>query len=321
MSDAPLFTVFTPTYNRAHTIQRVYDSLRAQTRRDFEWLVIDDGSTDNTSELIASWAKAVDFPIRYFKQKNSGKHIAYNLALREARGRFFLPLDSDDAFTPSVMARVAHHWSEIPDSDKRFFCGIGGLCCDQFGEIVGDRYPSEPLDTDMRELKYVYRVRGEKWVALQTEVARHYPFAEVRATQFIPEGVVWYEIAKTYKIRWFNEVYRVYYADDATTGVTLTQRRNLSENAPGFLYYYLWLLNNDLDYFFRSPMPFLKAAIALPIVAQFSGMRFGQAFRSLNRVPAKALVLMGLPLATLLYIFDVIYRRRSERGNSRDRES
>jgi glycosyltransferase involved in cell wall biosynthesis len=312
MNESCSFTVFTAIYNRAHTIKRVFDSLCAQTRRDFEWLVVDDGSTDNTSELIAGWAKTADFPIRYFKQKNSGKHIAYNLALREARGQFFLPLDSDDAFTPIAMASVAHHWAEIPEPDKRFFCGIGGLCCDQYGKTVGDRFPSEPFDTDMRKLKYVYRVRGEKWAALQTEVARHYPFAEVHATQFIPETTVWFEIAKTYKIRWFNEVYRVYYVDDEATGVTLTQRRNLSVNAPGFLYYYLWLLNNDLGYFFYSPMPFLKAALVLPIVAQFSGMRFGQAFRSLNRVPAKALVLMALPLSILLYIFDITCRRRSE---------
>ncbi len=93
----PIFTVFTPTYNRAHTIHRAFDSLRAQTLRDFEWLVVDDGSTDNTSELIASWAKVADFPIRYFKQDHSGKHIAHNLAVREARGKFFLPLASDDA--------------------------------------------------------------------------------------------------------------------------------------------------------------------------------------------------------------------------------
>src|SRR5215469_15182284 len=94
-SKVPLFTVFTATYNRAHTIHRVFNSLRAQTVRDFEWLVVDDGSTDNTAELIAAWSKLADFPIRYFKQENSGKHIARNLAVREARGSFFALLDSD----------------------------------------------------------------------------------------------------------------------------------------------------------------------------------------------------------------------------------
>src|SRR5260370_42664596 len=85
----PFFTVFTPTYNRAHTLHRVYDSLRAQTLRDFEWLVVDDGSTDDTPGLITQWTKATDFPIRYFKQGRSGKHFAHNLAVREARGKMF----------------------------------------------------------------------------------------------------------------------------------------------------------------------------------------------------------------------------------------
>src|SRR5262245_3444530 len=79
LSDTPLFTIFTPTYNRRHTIRRVYDSLCAQTLRDFEWLVIDDGSTDGTSELVKGWVESADFPIRYFWQENSGKHIAHNL--------------------------------------------------------------------------------------------------------------------------------------------------------------------------------------------------------------------------------------------------
>src|SRR5690242_10850122 len=114
MTKAPLFTVFTPTYNRAHTLHRVFDSLRAQTIRDFEWLVIDDGSVDGTSEQISEWTNTVDFPIRYFKQKNSGKHIAHNLAAREARGQFFLPLDSDDACMPDALERLSYHWNSIP---------------------------------------------------------------------------------------------------------------------------------------------------------------------------------------------------------------
>ena len=89
MANAFLFTVFTASYNRAHTLHRVYDSLCAQTLRDFEWIVIDDGSSDNTADLIANWAEAADFPIRYFKQEHCGKHIAHNLAVREGEGFLF----------------------------------------------------------------------------------------------------------------------------------------------------------------------------------------------------------------------------------------
>ncbi len=97
-----VFTVFTATFNRAHVLHRVYHSLRAQTFRDFEWLVVDDGSTDGTGALVEAWRAEADFPIRYRYQENRGKHVACNRAVAEARGRFFLTLDSDDACVPQA---------------------------------------------------------------------------------------------------------------------------------------------------------------------------------------------------------------------------
>ena len=94
------FTVFTPTCNRCATLPRVYASLAAQTFRDFEWLIVDDGSTDCTAALVDKWTAQADFPIRYLRQENRGKHIASNRAVREARGELFLVLDSDDACVP-----------------------------------------------------------------------------------------------------------------------------------------------------------------------------------------------------------------------------
>jgi glycosyltransferase involved in cell wall biosynthesis len=305
------FTVFTPTYNRAHTIKRVYDSLRAQTRQDFEWLIVDDGSTDGTSAMVAEWIKSAEITIRYVKQEKSGRHVAYNRALREASGQLFLPMDSDDAFTCDALAKVARHWSDISENDKAQFAGIGGLCRDQFGELVGDLYPAEPFDVDMRELEYRYKIRGEKWVALATDIARLYPFPEVANTQFVPEGVVWFDIAKRYKIRWFNEVYRIYYVNDFETGSTLSDRPNFSVNAPGFTYYYTWLLNNTLEFFFQTPAPFLRAAVMLPIVARYSGMRFGKVLCALHSTAARLLVVAVLPLSTSILLIDATRRRRS----------
>lgn len=258
MPDAPLFTVFTPTYNRAHTLRRVFDSLRAQTPRDFEWLVIDDASTDGTRELLAEWAATADFPVRYLRQDHAGKHIAYNLAVREARGLFFVTLDSDDACVSYTLERIAYHWNNIPKADRAHFCGVAGLSRNQHGEIVGDRFPAGPFDVNLRDQKYVYRLRGEKCGMMLTTVYRQFPFPEISGTQFVPEGVVWLDIAKTYKVRGINEVFRIYYVDDTKTGASLTKRKSLSDGAPGRLHYYVWLLNNDLQYFFRSPTPFLK---------------------------------------------------------------
>jgi len=304
MSVPPLFTVFTPAYNRAHTIHRVFDSLRAQTLRDFEWLVVNDGSTDHTSELIATWTKLVDFPIRYFEQDHSGKHFAHNLAVREAHGQFFMLLDSDDACVPQALERIAYYWDTIPSDERTHFSSVVGLCRNQHGEIIGDRFPSDPFDANLYERRYIYRLRGEKAGAARLEVLRQFPFPEIKGTQFVPEGAVWLEIGKKYKARCVNEAFRIYYVDDERTGPTLSKRRALSDDAPGRLYYYVWLLNNDLKYFFRLPRHFLKAAIMLPVVAYFAGHSFGQVLKSLRSLQAKSLVLLALPISILMFASD-----------------
>jgi glycosyltransferase involved in cell wall biosynthesis len=301
--DSVSFTVFTPTYNRAHTLHRVYDSLCAQTLRTFEWIVVDDGSTDNTAGLVAGWAETTHFPIRYFRQNHSGKHIAHNLALREARGKFFLPLDSDDACLPLALERMLHHWNTIPVAERVNFSGVSGLCVDQTGQIIGDQYPSDPFDTTLRERKYVYRLRGEKWGSALTELARRFPFPEIPGTQFVPEGTVWHELAKTHKDRCVNEVFRVYYMDDPK-GERITQRNRFRENAPGRWHYYVWLLNNDIEYLFHAPIPFLKAAVMLPIVAHAAGKGLGNTLNSLRTARSKLLVGLALPISYCLYVYD-----------------
>ena len=307
MGHSVLFTVFTPTYNRAHTLHRVYDSLCAQTLRDFEWIVIDDGSTDGTRELVAGWAKIADFPVRYLRQDHSGKHIAHNLAVREARGHIFAPLDSDDALLPESLERIRTLWNEIPVSDRALFSGIGGLCCDQHGKIIGDRFPKSPLDITMRELIYGLGVRGEKWGVTRTDVFRQYFFPELAGTQFVPEGLVGLQMSRAYKRRYVNEVFRVYYRfENEEPGKNLTDRANITSNAAGRLYYYLWLLNNELEYFWHSPVSFAKAAVLLPILAKSSNQSFRYLLGSLESAAARMLVLLVFPVGLTIYAFSQI---------------
>jgi glycosyltransferase involved in cell wall biosynthesis len=302
-NEARAFTVFTPTFNRAHTIHRVYESLCAQTLRNFEWLIVDDGSTDDTATLVKRWQQEAPFPIRYFVQDHAGKHIAHNRALREAHGTLFTVLDSDDACVPRALERIVYHWNSIPEGRRSEFCGVAGLCQNQRGEIVGDRFPSEPLDIDLREKKYVHHVRGEKWGADLTSILRRFPFPEI-STTYLPEGAVWLEIGKFYKLRCVNEILRTYYIDDKITGKTLTKTIGLKPNAPGNLYYYTWILNNDLKYFFHSPAPFLKAALMLPVAALCVPTPLGSVLASLNSVVAKMLVAVAVPLSLVLYAAD-----------------
>ena len=142
------FTVFTPTYNRARTIERVYRSLAAQAFRGFEWVVVDDGSTDGTRELVEAWKAEASFPIRYEWQENRGKHIASNKGIALARGELFITADSDDEFPPTALETFKRVWESIPEAERPGFAGAAGLCVDQRGRLVGDRFPRSPPRLD-----------------------------------------------------------------------------------------------------------------------------------------------------------------------------
>lgn len=203
------FTVFTPTYNRAQTLHRVYESLLEQTVKDFEWLVVDDGSTDDTWKVVCNLIGCQDhFPIYYHSYKpNRGKHIAHNLALKEAQGDFFLVADSDDWIVPNALERMDHHWSRLPNT--RGYSGVAGLCADRNGNIIGTRYSDAETHSTLSERLFVHKMKGEHWGFVRTDIAKQYPFPD-DVDGFVPEGLVWLAIAQKYKDYCVNEVYRIY---------------------------------------------------------------------------------------------------------------
>lgn len=130
------FTVFTPTFNRARTLPRVYESLRQQSFQDFEWLIVDDGSTDDTRDVVAAFDASL-FPICYVYQTNGHKKTASNHGVREALGELFLTLDSDDEILPHTLERLNFHWESIPTERRDGFSVVTGLCIWDAGQVVG----------------------------------------------------------------------------------------------------------------------------------------------------------------------------------------
>lgn len=226
------FTVFTPTYNRARTLHRAWESIKAQTFRDFEWLVVDDGSTDGTRELVERYAREADFPVRYIWQANQHKKVAFNRAAQEARGELLIALDSDDACVPQALERFWWHWQAIPAAERDRYSAVTGLCMDQDGAIVGDRFPGgEWQDGTGIEMKHRWRVRGEKWGFQRTSVLRAFPFPEdVRG--LVPEGYVWSQLDLHYLTRFINEPLRIYFRDQEDSLIT-GQSRNPANHADG----------------------------------------------------------------------------------------
>jgi glycosyltransferase involved in cell wall biosynthesis len=230
---APLITVCTPTYERARTLLRLHESLCAQTFREFEWLVIDDGSTDDTADVVAGLAGRSPFPVVYRRQENAGKHIALNHAAAAARGAFLAVVDSDDWYVPTCLERLKQHWDRIPDPSG--FAEVQGLCADEQGEVLGDRYPSDVFDSDYWTLTQVLRLRGDRSGMIRVDVLRAHPFPEQFRGVYVPEAIVWNRIARTYRIRGVNDV--VTHKEYLTGGITSSGRTSAAAWAgPRFLH-------------------------------------------------------------------------------------
>ena len=292
-----LFTVFTPSYNRAHTLDRVYRSLRAQTLRDFEWVVVDDGSTDGTRALVEGWTREAGFPVVYAFQENKGKHFATNRGIELARGELFITADSDDEFPPEALATFKRIWESIPEGERASFAGAAGLCVDQRGKLVGDRFPNSPLDSTHLERKYRYKVRGEKWGFVRTEVMREFPFVETKEMA----GFRWSDMGRKYKTRFFNEVVRIYYVGE---GGSLSSRdRKIKKPLMGALRN-AGVLNEDLDWFRYAPLSFFRNAVHYARFSFLAGRSVREQGAGINAGLARALWALALPAGYLVALRD-----------------
>lgn len=303
--EGPRFTVFTPTYNRRHTLQRVFDSLRSQSFVDFEWLVVDDGSSDGTGEMISRWEREAHFPVRYEYQENQGKHVAFNRGVRLAAGKLFLTLDSDDKCLPDALSVLWDHWSDIPEGERSSYSAVTGLCVTPDGEIVGDRFPEDVMDSTPAEMRYRHGVQGEKWGFQRTDVLREHPFPEPEGMEFVPEDIVWDEIGRGYLTRFVNEELRVYHVEEESESDQLSVVFNAARHAPGLAFWHRKILDEDLTtWWSEAPFEMLRSAVHY---ARFSFHQGRGPLRQLTDLVspwARLLVAVFLPVGWFVWLRD-----------------
>ena len=227
-------TVFTPTYNRAYIIENLYRSLQRQTCHDFEWLVVDDGSSDNTEELFRAWQQEDNpFPIRYCRQENGGKHRAINRGLDLAEGELFFTVDSDDYLTDDAVEKILCWEMELPKGEK--YCGFAG----NLGTAPGitPNHVFENRYFDSTALDRYGAVDGERAMVFYTEIHRKYTYPEFAREKFMTEAVAWNRMARDgYKMRFYNDIIWIYeYKED---GLTKAGSKLFLNNPKG---YGLWL--------------------------------------------------------------------------------
>lgn len=300
-------TVFTPAYNRAHTLHRVYESLKKQSFKDFEWIIVDDGSSDNTKQIVDEWTAAENFfSIIYHYQKNQGKHIATNYAVSIAKGEFFVTLDSDDGCKETALDVLLETWDSIPEKNRHLYKGVACRCSslDRPDDILGTLIPYNErgegyLDSNDNDIRLKYKVKGELWGMTRTAVLRDNPYPTESGLHFYPENVYWGRIGDKYVTRYINTPLRLYYlgsADQATSKGKI----NYNEFYYQRIYFISDLINEG--YFKYSPTTFVKQAIGLIRDGLLSGRTYREIFNNATSVLGKALLVIATPAGTILYI-------------------
>ena len=292
-----MITIFTPTYNRRRLLVRLYNSLNEQTAHDFEWLIVDDGSTDGTEELVEHFKQESNFPIRYIKKTNAGKHTALNLGFENAHGNYFVCVDSDDYLVVNAIEKAQKLIKEIEGTS---LAGFVGMCEDINGNIIG-KAPIENLVSDTIQIRDIYKIQGEPEF-YNIGYLREARFPIFEDEKFLTEAFVFDQITNKNKLLYTNIVFMV--KDFQQGGLSANEPRIRIDSPYGTLNYY-----KQRMMFSQSAKGKFKAAINYKRFSLHSGKRI------ILEKNYRFLVYLAAPIAYLLVIIDNRKMKRQKRIN------
>lgn len=226
-------TVFTPAYNRAHTLPRTYESLLAQSCKDFVWLIVDDGSKDNTGELVRAWRERDNgFEIRYIYKENGGMHTAHNTAYEHIDTELNTCIDSDDCLSPGAVEKILRKWEQVRD---RGYAGLIALDSDMEGNIIGQGFPEGLTETTLMGY-YAAGGSGDKKLIYRTDVINQYPpYPVFEGERYVSLAYKYRLIDQDYKLAVMNEV--VCNVDYQTDGHSAAMFREYVRSPRGFAFW------------------------------------------------------------------------------------
>lgn len=279
-----MITILTPTYNRAYTLERVYNSLIKQTNKSFEWLIIDDGSTDNTKEVVDKFIDDKVIRIKYFYKKNGGKHTALNYGIKKVDTSYVLILDSDDYLIDNCVDTVLEKWKKY-DKNKEIGC-LSFLKMHPNDKVIGKRYSEKEVISNHIDFRYNRRLLGDMCEVFRSVVLKKYPFPVFGKEKFLSEAIVWNKIAFDYDTVYIN--YPIYVADYLDDGLTSNSLRVRYYSPNGARSNANMFLHPRFKLFIR-----LKNAILYDGFSIIAGIKFVRIIKESNN---KFLVLLFYPL-------------------------
>jgi glycosyltransferase involved in cell wall biosynthesis len=286
-----LITIFTPAYNRGYLLQRLYESLCNQQLQNFEWVIVDDGSSDDTELVVNSFIVENKIKITYHKQTNSGKHIAINKGAEIAKGELFFIVDSDDYLTGNATKIIAEKYQSI--ANDKSYAGLSGRKGYSETEYIGSQVKHKDIHSNALDFRYIYKIEGDMAEVIRTEVIRKYPFPVIPNEKFCTEGLLWFRVALEYKFLWFDNI--IYIAEYLEGGLS-DNIFKIRKNSPG----YSTLFYSELS---KMPVPIsqkIKAGINYWRFAKFSKDSFIDKFSKISPL----LSLVSLPASLIFLIKD-----------------
>lgn len=280
-------TVFTPTYNRAYTLHKCYESLKSQTNQDFKWLIIDDGSSDNTKELVQKWIDENNLDITYHYQENQGMHGAHNTAYELIDTELNVCIDSDDYMPEDAVEKILNYWKEHKSDD---LAGLIGLDAYENGEVIGTKLPDNLKSETLFDLYQKRKIKGDKKIVYRTDLSKKYPYPVFEGERYVGLAYKYYKIDQTHKLGLLNEVLCIVeYMEDGSSKNMLHQYKR---NPKGFAFYRIENLKNPKAswiYKYKECIHYVSSCL------------LSDEHKFFENNPQKLLTLFALPFGYLLY--------------------
>ncbi|WP_164667381.1 glycosyltransferase family 2 protein [Virgibacillus doumboii] len=282
-------TVFTPAYNRAYCLDKCYESLKRQSCKDFIWLIIDDGSTDNTSEMVNTWIEENEIQIHYHHQKNQGMHGAHNTAYELIETELNVCIDSDDYMPDDAVEKILSFWNMYGGDHVS---GIIGLDADSDNQIIGTKSPVHIKQSTLFDLYNKHRVTGDKKLVYRSALTKKYPYPVFPDEKYVGLAYKYFMLDKDYEMLLMNEVLCcVEYLPDGSSRNMLHQ---YMRNPNGFSFYRKELMKLPFAgglYKFRQAIHYVSSSL----------ISRNRAF--LQETPSKLLTIAAMPFGFLLYLY------------------
>lgn len=284
-------TVLTPTYNRKHTLGNLYESLLKQTSSNFEWIIIDDGSTDDSKDLIDHLiSRNNPFKIRYYYKENGGKHTALNVGIQIIESELTFIVDSDDMLTPCAIQIIEEEWKKVKDDN---LCGISFLRGYSSTKVIGQKHGNDYFVDTFINVRINHGIEGDKAEVWKTEILKEFLFPEIEGEEFFGEGYAWVRMAKHYKMLFINKI--IYITEYLDGGLTKSGRKLRVQCPVGGMINAKELLSKEFLSKIRIKHSWLYISYGF-----FAKKSFGYMLKDSGH---PLLILLNLPFGYLLYRF------------------